>query len=99
MCASPISPSISALGVSAATESMTTRSTAPLRTSISRDVEGLLAGVGLRDEELLGVDADAARVGDVERVLGVDERAHAAARCASAMACSASVVLPLDSGP
>ena len=30
--------------------------------------------VGLRDEEPLGVDADRARVGDVERVLGVDER-------------------------
>ena len=32
---SPISPSISALGVSAATESMATMSRAPLRTSIS----------------------------------------------------------------
>ncbi len=32
---SPISPSISALGTSAATESMTTRSTAPDRTRIS----------------------------------------------------------------
>ncbi len=35
MWASPISPSISALGVSAATESMTTRSTAPERVSVS----------------------------------------------------------------
>src|SRR4051812_39423366 len=35
MCESPISPSISALGTSAATESMTTRSTAPERTSVS----------------------------------------------------------------
>ena len=35
MCWSPISPSISALGTSAATESITTRSTAPLRTSVS----------------------------------------------------------------
>src|SRR3569623_1408011 len=34
-CESPISPSISALGVSAATESTTTTSTAPARTSIS----------------------------------------------------------------
>ena len=32
---SPISPSISLLGTSAATESMTTTSTAPLRTSVS----------------------------------------------------------------
>ena len=36
MCASPMSPSISAFGVSAATESMTTRSTAPERVSISQ---------------------------------------------------------------
>ncbi len=35
MWASPISPSISALGVSAATESTTIRSTAPERVSIS----------------------------------------------------------------
>ena len=35
MCWSPISPSISAFGTSAATESMTTRSTAPERTSVS----------------------------------------------------------------
>ena len=78
MCASPMSPSISALGVSAATESMTTRSTAPERVSISADLERLLAGVGLGDEEPLGVDADGAGVGDVERVLGVDERGDAA---------------------
>ena len=35
MLGSPISPSISARGVSAATESMTTTSSAPLRTSVS----------------------------------------------------------------
>ncbi len=35
MCASPISPSISAFGTSAATESTTTRSTPPERTSCS----------------------------------------------------------------
>src|SRR6266511_4058474 len=35
MCASPISPSISARGTSAATESITTRLTAPERTSVS----------------------------------------------------------------
>ena len=34
-CSSPISPSISAFGVSAATESTTTTSTAPERTSMS----------------------------------------------------------------
>src|SRR5207248_1083542 len=35
MCESPISPSISAFGTSAATESITTRSTAPDRTNVS----------------------------------------------------------------
>src|SRR5581483_2238624 len=38
------------------------------------DVEGLLAGVRLRDEELIEVDPEPLRVGRVERVLDVDER-------------------------
>ena len=42
------------------------------------DLERLLAGVGLRDEELVDVHADALRVGGVHRMLGVDERADAA---------------------
>ena len=42
------------------------------------DLERLLAVVGLRDQQLLDLDAEPARVVDVERVLGVDERAHAA---------------------
>jgi hypothetical protein len=44
-------------------------------------------------------DAELLRVDRVERVLGVDEGGDAAARCASAITCSASVVLPEDSGP
>ncbi len=44
-----------------------------------RDLERLLAGIGLRDEEVVDVDADALRVLRVHRVLGVDERADAAA--------------------
>ena len=43
------------------------------------DLERLLAGVGLRDEEVVDVDADALRVRRVHRVLGVDEGADAAA--------------------
>ena len=78
-CESPISPSISAFGVSAATESIATTASAPERTSSSRDLERLLAGVGLRDEQLVDVDADALGVGRVHRVLGVDEGADAAA--------------------
>src|SRR5207245_2644877 len=36
------------------------------------------AGGGLRDQAILGADAELARVADVERVLGVDERGDAA---------------------
>ena len=43
------------------------------------DLERLLAVVGLGDQQLVGVDADPLRVDRVERVLGVDERADAAA--------------------
>ena len=43
------------------------------------DLERLLARVGLRDEQLVDVDADPLRVRRVHRVLGVDERADAAA--------------------
>ena len=42
------------------------------------DLERLLAVVGLRDEEVVEVDAELLRVLRVERVLGVDERRHAA---------------------
>ena len=42
------------------------------------DVERLLARVGLRDEKLVGLDTDATGVGDVERVLRVDEGGGAA---------------------
>ena len=43
------------------------------------DLERLLAGVGLRDEQVVDLHAEPARVADVERVLGVDEGRHAAA--------------------
>ena len=42
------------------------------------DLERLLAGVGLRHEQGVGVDAELLRVVRVERVLGVDERRDAA---------------------
>src|SRR3954453_5249971 len=38
------------------------------------DLERLLTGVGLADQEGIGVDADGPGVLGVERVLGVDER-------------------------
>src|SRR6266545_123927 len=68
-CASPISPSISARGTNAATESITTTSS---------DLERLLAGVGLADQELVHVDADGGGVHRVHGVLGVDVGAHPA---------------------
>jgi len=75
---SPICPSSSARGVSAATESTAITSTAPERTSMSTDLERLLAVVGLRDQQLVDVDADLLRVQRVHRVLGIHERTHAA---------------------
>ena len=65
--ASPISPSISALGTRAATESMTTT-----------DLERLLAGVGLGDEHFVDIDAHASGVAGIEGVLRVDEGDNAA---------------------
>ena len=79
MCESPISPSISAFGVE--------RGDRVDRDDVERagadqqlgDLECLLARVRLRDEEVVDVDADALRIGGIHRVLGVDERADAAA--------------------
>ena len=42
------------------------------------DFQRLLAGVGLRDQQLVDVHAQLCRVDRVQRVLGVDERCHAA---------------------
>ena len=50
-------------------------SSAPERMRSSRDLERLLAGVRLGDEELVDVDADPARVLRIHRVLRVDEGA------------------------
>ena len=77
-CESPISPSISAFGVRAATESIATTETRARPDEELGDLERLLAGVGLRDEQLVDVDADPLGVGRVHRVLGVDEGADAA---------------------
>ena len=64
------------------------------------DLQGLLAVVGLGDQQVVDVDAELAGVLGVERVLGVDEGGDAAASSApGAMTWRASVVLPDDSGP
>ena len=75
---SPISPSSSARGTSAATLSITTTSIAPRAHQGVGDLERLLAGVGLRDQQLVDVDAELSGVAGIERVLGVDEGADAA---------------------
>ena len=54
------------------------RSIEPERIEHVGDLERLLAGVGLRDEQRVDVDAELLRVVGVERVLGVDERGDAA---------------------
>ena len=78
ICGSPISPSISAFGTSAATESITTTSTAPERTSMSAISSACSPLSGCEISSSLDVDAELARVLRVERVLGVDERRGAA---------------------
>src|SRR5205823_7557663 len=45
---------------------------------IFADFQRLLAGVGLRDQELVDIDAELARIDRIERVFGVDEGANAA---------------------
>ena len=43
------------------------------------DLERLLAGIGLRNQQIVDIDAELPGIGRVERVLGVDEGAGAAA--------------------
>ncbi len=64
------------------------------------DLQRLLARVGLRDDQIVDVDAELAGVDRIERMLGVDEGGDTARGfCAAATAWSASVVLPELSGP
>jgi hypothetical protein len=63
------------------------------------DLERLLAGVGLRHQQVVHVHAELLGVARVERVLGVHERAGAAVLWQFAITWSVSVVLPDDSGP
>ena len=78
MCESPISPSISAFGVSAATESMTTTSTRARAHQHVGDFQRLLAGIRLRHQQIIDIHAELPGVHQVERMLGVDEGRGAA---------------------
>ena len=77
-CTSPISPSSSERGTSAATESTTSTSTAPERTSVSAISSACSPCVGLRNQQVVDIDAELARIDRIERVLGIDEGADAA---------------------
>ena len=96
---SPISPSISARGTSAATESITRMSRAPERTSMS--------AISSACSPVSGCDTSSASVSTPSRWAYSGSSACSAsmnaaippARWALATACSATVVLPDDSGP
>ena len=96
---SPISPSISAFGTSAATESMTMMSIAPERISMS--------AISSACSPVSGCETSSASVSTPSFLAYSGSSACSAsmnaamppAFCALATACSASVVLPEDSGP
>ena len=79
ICASPISPSSSERGTSAATESTTSTSTAPERISTSAISSACSPLSGCETSRLSMSTPSLLRVDGVERVLGVDEGGHAAA--------------------
>jgi hypothetical protein len=54
----------------------------------------VVAGIGLRDEEVVDDEVDASRMSGVHRVLGVDEGADAAAPLSLPITWWTSVVLP-----
>jgi hypothetical protein len=96
---SPISPSISALGVRAATESMTTRSTEPERTSAST--------ISSACSPVSGCEISSSwRLTPSFWAYWMSSACSASMKaqvppsfCISETTCSVSVVLPLDSGP
>ncbi|OPZ68074.1 MAG: hypothetical protein BWY81_01020 [Firmicutes bacterium ADurb.Bin467] len=96
---SPMSPSISAFGTSAATESMTTMSIAPERTSASQ--------MSSACSPLSGCETYSSSMSTPKFFAYTGSSACSASMnaavpprfCASAIACSASVVFPDDSGP
>ena len=77
-CESPISPSISALGVSAATEFDDQHVDRARTHQGVGDFERLLASVGLGNQEVVEVDAEFARIDGIERMFSVDKGANAA---------------------
>ena len=75
---SPISPSISARGVSAATEiddQNVDRAGAHQRID---DLQRLLAGIRLRNQQVFQIDAKLAGIDRIKRMFGIDKGADAA---------------------
>ena len=96
---SPISPSISARGTSAATESMTMMSIAPERMSMSA-ISRACSPVSGWDTSRPSVSTPSALAYSGSSACSASmNAAMPPAFCALATAWSATVVLPLDSGP
>src|SRR6266513_1252880 len=96
---SPISPSISAFGTKAATESTTTTSTAPDRTRISV-ISSPCSPVSGWETSRLSMSTPSFFAYSTSSACSASMYAAAPPwRWAFATTCSASVVLPLDSGP
>ena len=96
---SPISPSISALGTSAATESMTTTSIAPERISMSM-ISSACSPVSGWETSSASVSTPSFWAYSGSSACSASmNAAMPPAFCAFARACSATVVLPLLSGP
>ena len=91
--------SISALGVSAATESTTMMSMAPERISMSA-ISSACSPVSGWETSSASVSTPSARAYSGSSACSASTKAAMPpARCASAIACRATVVLPEDSGP
>ncbi len=96
---SPISPSISARGTSAATESMTRMSSAPERISMSA-ISSACSPVSGWDTSRASVSTPSALAYSGSSACSASMNAAMPPDfCALATACSATVVLPQDSGP
>ena len=96
---SPISPSISAFGVSAATESMTTRSTEPERTSASTISSACSPVSGCEISSSCRLTPSFCAYWTSSACSASMKAQVPPSFCISAMTCSVSVVLPDDSGP
>ena len=99
MCASPISPSISAFGTSAATESITTRSTAPDRTNVSAISKACSPVSGWEIKRSSTLTPSLRAYVTSSACSASMNAAHPPCNCTCAVAWSVNVVFPELSGP